>query len=136
MEALDEYFPKSGIDPKLLNLLWLRASQLNGCSYCIQLHSADLLSSGERAERLFQLDSWRESPAFTEKERVALAWTEAVTIVSLSRAPDYEFEALRAHFTEKEIVDLTWAIGVINLWNRMSISFRVPPRFSEGPAKS
>jgi AhpD family alkylhydroperoxidase len=107
--------------------VYLRASMINGCSYCLQMHSHDALGGGERIERLFQLGAWEESPAFTERERAALAWTDAVTLVHSGHVPDSVHERARAQFSEKELVDLTWAIVSINGWNRMSISFRGQP---------
>ncbi|WP_418128280.1 carboxymuconolactone decarboxylase family protein [Variovorax sp. 375MFSha3.1] len=115
---------KLGLEPKLLDLVKLRASQINGCAYCIDLHSADLRKAGETERRLATLCVWHETPLFTGRERAALAWTEALTQVSLTHAPDEAYEALAAHFSEAECVNLTMAINAINSWNRLSIGFR------------
>lgn len=115
---------KLGLEPKLLDLVKLRASQINGCAYCIDLHSADLRKAGETERRLATLSVWHETPFFTERERAALAWTEALTQVSLTHAPDEAYEALAARFSEAEQVNLTMAINAINSWNRLSIGFR------------
>ncbi len=124
---LDAYLSRCGLDPKLLDLVRLRASGLNGCAYCLQMHSHDLLERGERIERLFQVGGWAESPVFSDRERAALEWTDAVTLVNVSRVPDELYERVRKQFTEKELVDLTWAIVGINGWNRVEISFRGTP---------
>jgi AhpD family alkylhydroperoxidase len=115
---------KLGLEPKLLDLVKLRASQINGCAYCIDLHSADLRKAGETERRLATLSVWHETPLFTERERAALAWAEALTQVSLTHAPDEAYEALAAEFSEAERVNLTMAINAINSWNRLSIGFR------------
>jgi len=115
---------KLGLEPKLLDLVKLRASQINGCAYCIDLHSADLRKAGETERRLATLCVWHETPLFTGRERAALAWTEALTQVSLTHAPDEAYEALAAHFSEAERVNLTMAINAINSWNRLSVGFR------------
>ena len=124
---LDVYLSSCGLDPKLVDLVRLRASGVNGCAYCLQMHSHDLLERGERVERLFQLGAWAESPVFTERERAALEWADAVTLVHTSRVPDELYERVRKQFTEKELVDLTWAIVGINGWNRVEIAFRGAP---------
>ena len=103
----------------------MRASQINGCAYCLDMHSKDARAEGETEQRLYTLDAWRETPFFSSRERAALAWTEALTLISQTHAPDDVFEELRAHFSEREIADLTLAIGAINAWNRFAISFRV-----------
>ncbi len=129
--SLETYLKGCGLEPALLNLVYLRASMINGCVYCLQLHSSDALAGGERVERLFQLGGWAESPVFSSRERAALAWTDAVTRVSESHVPPALYEQARRHFSEKELVDLTWAIVSINGWNRMSISFRGQPEIPE-----
>ena len=103
----------------------MRASQINGCAYCLDMHSKDARAEGETEQRLYTLDAWHETPFFSPRERAALAWTEALTLISETHAPDDVFEELRAHFSEREIADLTLAIGAINAWNRFAISFRV-----------
>jgi AhpD family alkylhydroperoxidase len=125
--ALERYLFSSGLDHKLLHLIKMRASQINGCAYCIDMHSKDARAAGETEQRLYELDAWRETPFYTEKERAALEWTESVTLVSQTHVPDEVFENLQQHFSEKEIVDLTLAVGMINLWNRLAISTRAVP---------
>lgn len=110
-----------------MHLVKMRASQINGCAYCLAMHSRDARRAGETEQRLYLLDGWQESPIYTPRERVALAWTEAVTRIADTHAPDDAYEALRPHFTEKEIADLTILIGMINLWNRVAISLRSQP---------
>ena len=125
--AIERYLHDSGIDLKLLHMLKLRASQINGCAYCIDMHWKDAKAAGETDQRLYGLDAWRESPYYTAKERAALEWTEAVTLVSQTHVPDDVYERVCAQYSEKEIVDLTLAVGMINLWNRVAISLRAVP---------
>jgi AhpD family alkylhydroperoxidase len=125
--ALEKYIHGCGIEPKLIHLLKLRASQINGCAFCIDMHSKDARAHGEEEHRLYALDAWRETPFFSDRERAALEWTEAVTHISKTHAEDAIYESLRPHFNEKEIVDLTWIVAAINLWNRLAISFRLEP---------
>lgn len=125
--ALERYLFSSGLDHQLLHLIKMRASQINGCAYCIDMHSKDARAGGETEQRLYELDAWRETPFYTERERAALEWAESVTLVSQTHVPDEAFENLRKHFSEKEIVDLTLAVGMINLWNRLAISMRAVP---------
>jgi AhpD family alkylhydroperoxidase len=127
MGHLEAYVRRCGLEPSLLELIKLRASQINGCAYCLDMHTKDARARGEDEQRLYTLSAWRETPFFTERERVALAWTEAVTEVARSRVPDEVYHLARQHFSEKELVDLTLAIVVINGWNRLAISFREPP---------
>jgi AhpD family alkylhydroperoxidase len=122
--ALEVAVGKLGLEPALLDLLKLRASQINGCAFCVDLHSADLRKKGESERRLYAVAVWRETPFFTPRERAALAWTEAVTQIATSRAPDADYAGLSDCFSEAERVNLTLAIGVINSWNRLSIGFR------------
>ena len=117
----------SGLDPKLLDLVKLRASQINGCAYCIDMHSKDLRAAGETEQRLYGLDAWREAPFYSDRERAALEWTEAVTLVSETHVPDEVYEGVRKHFTQDELVNLTLAVATINVWNRLSIAFRTVP---------
>jgi AhpD family alkylhydroperoxidase len=132
--AIERYLAGSGIDPKLLHLIKLRASQINGCAFCIDMHSKDARAAGETEQRLYELNAWRETPFYSERERAALEWTEALTLISQTHAPDDVFERVSAHFSEKEIVDLTYAIANINTWNRLAIAVRaVPGRYQ--PAK-
>ncbi len=123
--AVEKYVNQSGLEHSLLDLVKLRASQINGCAYCVDMHSKDARARGETEQRIYALSVWREAPFYSDKERAALAWTEAVTLVSESHVPDSVYEEARRHFGEKELVDLTMAIAAINAWNRLSISFRV-----------
>ncbi len=125
--AIERYLHGSGIDSKLLHMLKLRASQINGCAFCIDMHWKDARAAGEMEQRLYGLDAWRESPYYTEKERAALEWTESVTLVSETHVPEDVYARVRSQYSEKEIVDLTLAVGMINLWNRVAISFRAEP---------
>lgn len=127
MFGLGKYLDESGLEPALLDLIKLRASQLNGCAYCIDMHSKDLRAAGESEQRLYELDAWRETPFFTDREQAALAWTEAVTNLHEGHVPDEVFERARSQFGEKELIDLTLAVVAINGWNRLNIAFRNPP---------
>src|SRR6185295_17939080 len=127
MDALDQYVQGSGLERPLVLLVQLRASQINGCAYCLDMHWKDLVAIGEREQRLYSLDAWRECPYYTDRERAALEWTETVTLIAQGHAPDAIFQAVRQHFTEKELSDLTLAIAAINAWNRLSISARLVP---------
>lgn len=124
MIDLQRHVENSGLEPPLLELVKMRASQINGCAYCLDMHSKDARAAGETEQRLYLLDAWREAPFYNDRERAALAWTEAVTLVSESHVPDDVYAQARDHFTEKELVDLTLAIIAINSWNRLAISFR------------
>jgi len=128
MDALDQYLNNdSSLDEGMLNMVRLRASQLNGCAYCIDMHWKDLRAVGEGEQRLYGLDAWRESPYYTDRERAALAWTEAVTLIATDHVPERVYEQARSHFSAKELCDLTLAIATINAWNRLSISARLVP---------
>jgi AhpD family alkylhydroperoxidase len=127
MRGLEKYVRSCGIDATLLELIKIRASQVNGCAYCLDMHTKDARAAGESEQRIYTLNAWRETPFFTEKERAALAWTEAVTQVSVSHVPDEIYEEARKHFDEKLLVNLTTAIVAINGWNRFAISFRSLP---------
>ena len=127
MDALDRYLAACSIDERLLHLVRLRASQQNGCAYCIDMHWKDARALGESEQRLCSLDAWRECPYYSERERAALAWTEAVTLIGDGHAPDATFEAARAQFGERELCDLTLAVAAINAWNRLSIAARLVP---------
>ena len=128
MDALDQYLNNdSSLDEGMLNMVRLRASQLNGCAYCIDTHWKDLRAIGEGEQRLYGLDAWRESPYYTERERAALAWTEAVTLITTGHVPERLYDEARSHFSAKELCDLTLAIATINAWNRLSISARLDP---------
>jgi AhpD family alkylhydroperoxidase len=116
----------SKLEPALFELVKIRASQLNGCAYCIDMHTKDARRAGETEQRLYALNAWRETPFFSERERAALEWTEALTRLADSRVSDALFERVRRQFDEAELVALTFAVIVINGWNRLSISFRPP----------
>ncbi|WP_027552003.1 carboxymuconolactone decarboxylase family protein [Bradyrhizobium sp. Cp5.3] len=122
--AVDTQIKASGLEQSLIELVKTRASQINGCAYCIAVHTDDARKRGETEQRLYLLNAWRESPLYTDRERAALAWTEAVTLISETHAPDDVYEQVRAHFSEEETVNLTMLIGTINAWNRIAISFR------------
>jgi AhpD family alkylhydroperoxidase len=126
--AVHHYLSKAFPDAKLRALIEIRASQINGCAYCLDLHTTEARQLGETQQRLDCLAAWRESPFFSERERAALAWTEAITHVAETRVPDEIYNEVRKHFAETELVDLTAAIGMINLWNRLSIAFRSEPK--------
>jgi AhpD family alkylhydroperoxidase len=127
MYGLQAAVNASGLEPSLQELIKLRVSQINGCAFCIDMHFREATAKGEKPERLYLLDAWRESPVYTDRERAALAWAEAVTLVSQTHVPDDVFKEARAHFDENELVNLTLAVVAINGWNRFSIGFRVPP---------
>ena len=124
MYAVERYVRKSGLEAALLELVKLRASQINGCAYCVDMHTKDARAHGETEQRLYATMVWREAPFYTDRERAALAWTEAVTLVSQRQVPDSVYEIARKQFNEKELVDLTMAVIAINGWNRLAISFR------------
>ena len=126
MLGFGRYLEQSGLDPKLVDLVNLRASQINGCAYCIDMHWKDLRAAGESEQKLYGLDAWAESPYYTDRERAALAWTEAVTRLEDKHVPDPVFEAARRFFSEAELVALTMAVVAINGWNRLNIAFRTP----------
>ena len=124
--GLELFVRHSGLEPSLLELVKLRASYMNGCAYCVDMHTKDALAAGETAQRLLAVPVWRETPFFTPRERAALAWTEAVTDLSRTGVPDEAYEEVRLHFDEAEVVSLTMAIITINGWNRLAITFRAP----------
>jgi AhpD family alkylhydroperoxidase len=115
---------QSGLEESLMELVKIRASQINGCAFCLHMHTREARARGETEERLYLLDAWRESPLYSERERAALAWTEALTLVSETHAPDHVYQALQAQFTEEEQVKLTLLIVAINGWNRVQVGFR------------
>jgi AhpD family alkylhydroperoxidase len=127
MTALQSYVDGSSVEQSVRLLLAIRASQINGCAFCLHMHMRDARKAGETQERLEVVSAWREVPLFTDRERAALAWAEAVTLVADSHVPDEVYEAARAEFTEQELVDLTMAAVAINGWNRLMIAFRIPP---------
>lgn len=124
LQQLGHTVNTSGLEPSLMELVKLRASQLNGCAFCLDMHSKDASAAGEKIERIVGLDAWREAPFYTERERAALAWTEAITNIQQGHAPEAIYQQVRAHFSEEETSKLTFAIGVINFWNRLAIAFR------------
>ena len=127
MDSLEEYLGACGLEKSLLFLIQLRASQINGCAYCLDMHWKDLRAAGETEQRLYSLNAWRECPYYTDRERAALAWAEAVTLIADSHASDAVYEEVRPHFSDKELADLTFAIATINAWNRLSIAARTVP---------
>ncbi len=127
LRSLESYVRQSGLEASMLELVRLRASQINGCAYCIDMHTKDARTHGESEQRLYAVSAWHEAPFFTGRERAALAWTEAVTRVGESHVPDDAYAEARKHFSEKELVDLTFAIIAINGWNRLAVSFRSVP---------
>jgi len=124
MAAVERYARNSGLETRLLELVRLRASQINGCAYCVDMHTKDARVLGETEQRLYAVAVWEETPFFTERERAALAWTEAVTLVSHDHVPDSVYEIARREFSEKELIGLTMAVIAINGWNRLAVSFR------------
>jgi AhpD family alkylhydroperoxidase len=124
MMDLETYLKSSGLETSLIHLVKTRASQINGCAYCLHMHTSDAIAEGEDPARLFLLDAWEESRLYTPRERAALAWTEALTHIADTHAPDEDYEALKAEFKEAEIVNLTLLIAGINAWNRIAIGFR------------
>jgi AhpD family alkylhydroperoxidase len=127
MVGLEKYLRECGLEESLLHFVKLRASQVNGCAYCIDMHWKDLRAHGESEERLYMLTAWRESALYSDRERAAFEWTEAITLITEGHAPDEVFERVRTQFSEKELVDLTYAITTINAWNRLAITFRAVP---------
>jgi AhpD family alkylhydroperoxidase len=127
MLGLESYLHKCSLDERLLNLVRLRVSQINGCAYCIDMHSKDLRAAGETEQRLYELDAWRETPFYTDREQAALAWAEAVTQITDGRVSDNIFKQARDQFSEQELVDLSLAVVAINGWNRLNIAFRTVP---------
>lgn len=125
--GVEKYLKECGIEESLLDLIRLRASQINGCAYCLDMHWKDLRAAGENEQRMYSLDAWEESPYYSDRERAALAWTEAVTRVSVNHVPDEVYEQVKKFFSEKELADLTLAVAMINLWNRLAIAGRTAP---------
>ncbi len=127
METPDGYIEKCGLEKSLLFLVQLRVSLMNGCAYCIDMHSKDLRVIGEKEQRLYSLCAWRECPYYTERERAALSWSESVTDLTNGHVPEEVYQNARAHFNEKELCDLTFAVATINAWNRLCIAGRMVP---------
>ena len=137
MLAMEKYIAGCGLDHTFIHLLKMRASQINGCAYCIDMHSIDARAAGETEQRLYALDAWRETPFFDDRERAGLAWIEAVTLVSQTHVPDSVYEEARKHFSEKELIDLTYIAAAINAWNRIAIATRsVPGRYRAARASA
>jgi AhpD family alkylhydroperoxidase len=127
MNGLETYLAECGIEPSLRELVKLRASQINGCAYCVDMHSLDARALGETEQRLYALPVWQETPFFSERERAALLWTEKLTLISIDHVPDAVYELVRQYFTDEELANLTLAIATINAWNRFGIGFRDVP---------
>ncbi len=128
MLSLSKYTNECGLEASLLELVKTRASQINGCAYCLQMHTRDARKMGETEERLHMLPAWRETAIYTPRERAALAWTEALTLLTEGHAPDADYELVRAQFNEAEIAKLTLAVAVINSWNRIAVGLRFVPK--------
>ena len=128
MRALSEFSKTSGLEPSLIELVNIRASQMNGCAFCLNMHTRDARARGETEERMHLLNTWREAPIYSERERAALAWTEALTRLPPDGVPETLYQATRQHFSEQEMARLSLAIAVINSWNRLMIGFAVPPQ--------
>ena len=127
MFGLAAYVNSSSIEPQLRHLVEYRVSQINGCAYCLDMHSKDLRAEGETEQRIYMVSAWRETPFYTDRERAALEWAESVTLVSESNVPDDVFERAKAQFSEKELIDLTMGVVAINSWNRLNVAFRTAP---------
>ena len=127
LTALETLIQSSGLEQSLIELVKTRASQINGCAFCINMHTQDARKRGETEQRLYLLNAWREAPVYTDRERAALEWTESLTLVSQTHVPDEVYESVKKHFNEKEIVDLSILLSLINVWNRLAISARTTP---------
>ena len=136
MLTLHKYLGQTGLEENLLNLVYLRASQINGCAYCLDMHWKDLRATGESEQKLSLLDAWREAPGFTDRERAALAWAEAVTLVTEGQVPDEVYNLAREQFNEADLANLTLAVVAINGWNRLNIAFRTEAGHYKPAAKS
>ena len=130
MATLQAYVDGSGLERSLLHLVEIRASQINGCAYCLVMHTNAARKLGESDERMHLLNAWHEAPVFTARERAALAWTDAITLISKDHAPDEVYAEVKRHFSDKELVDLTAAVVTINGWNRAAIAFRATPQLT------
>jgi AhpD family alkylhydroperoxidase len=134
MRTLEDHVRQSGLDHRLLELVKTRASQLNGCAYCLDMHTKDARAAGETEQRLYALSAWRETPFFNARERAALGWTEAVTRLGEGPVSDEVYAEVRPHFDDRQLVDLTLAIVAINGWNRLAIAFRKKPGTYQPPS--
>lgn len=123
--ALEQAIRQSGLDRELLDLIRIRASQINGCSYCVDSHTSEAVGDGMTARKIFLLSAWRESPLFDDRERAALEWTESLTLIAQTGAPDSAYDAVRQHFSEEQVAQMIIAIGTINLWNRIGLGARL-----------
>ncbi len=128
---LERYLHACGLETLLLELVKIRASQINGCAYCLDMHTKDARAKGETEQRIYALNAWREAPFFTKRERAALDWTEAVTLVAETHVPDAVYAHVKEHFSDEELLNLTMAVVAINSWNRFAISFRSVPAKSK-----
>lgn len=136
MFGLESFVNHCGLETKLLDLVRFRVSQINGCAYCVDMHSKELRAAGESEQRLYALDAWRETPFYNDREQAALAWAEAVTLIGQGHVPDEVFRQARQQFSEEELVNLTLAVVAINGWNRLNIAFRtVPGSYQPGQVK-
>jgi AhpD family alkylhydroperoxidase len=136
MRGLEKYLHDCGLEESLIHLIKLRASQINGCAYCLDMHWKDLRALGETEERLYSLDAWRECPYYSDRERAALEWAEAVTLITDGHVSDDVYDRVRRVFTEKELADLTLAVATINAWNRLLISARREPGTYQTPKRN
>ncbi len=132
--GLNNYLANCSIDKQLLNLIYYRVSQINGCAFCLDMHSKDLRAKGESEQRLYLMDAWRETPFYTDRERAALAWAEAVTLITKGHVPDEVYNEVSQQFSEDEMVELTMAVNAINIYNRVNIAFRVQAGSYKVPA--
>lgn len=135
MLGVHRYLERCGLDERLLNLIYLRASQLNGCAYCIDMHWKDLRAMGQSEDTLYMLNAWPEAPGYTERERAALEWTESVTLLTEGHVPDEVYALARKQFSDEELVNLTLAVALINSWNRLCVAFRAPAGSYQPAAK-
>lgn len=127
MLGVEMFVRKSSLEPSLIELVKMRASQINGCAFCLDMHSKDARAQGESEQRLYALNAWRETPFYTDRERAALAWTEAITLIADGHVPDAVYDQSRKQFSDEELVNLTMAVVAINGWNRLAIAFRAVP---------
>ena len=127
MAQLERYVRNCGLEDSLLELIKIRASQINGCAFCLDMHTKDARAAGESEQRIYLLSAWREAPFYSERERAALEWTEALTLIADNHVPDELYERVKSHFSDEELVNLTLAVNTINSWNRFAISFRSLP---------
>ncbi len=134
MLSMESYLRDCGLEPSLMHIVKLRASQINGCAYCIDMHSKDARAAGETEQRLYGLNAWRETPYYSDRERAALEWTEALTDLTNGHVPDAIHDAVRAHYTDRELAYLGWAVATINAWNRVNTAFRTEAGTYKPPA--